>query len=95
MFLIRAVAIKDSTDFTHETIFLMAEVKPFVKPFILRVIALSIIRQECFCCQQIGKMKLFEGLFFASLSLLGNSSLLMLSESPLDKSCSTLEEKHF
>ena len=71
----------------------MAKVKPFVEPFILGVIELSMVTQDCFLV--VGKPKLFEGLFSISPSLLANSSLLMLSESSLDKSCSSLEEKHF
>ena len=42
-----------------------------------------------------GKLKLFEGLFSVSSTLLANLPLLKLSESSLDKSCSSLEEKHF
>ena len=38
---------------------------------------------------------LFEGLFSVSSSLLANLSPLMLCESSFDKSCSSLEEKHF
>ena len=38
---------------------------------------------------------LFEGLFSVSPSLLANLSPLMLCESSFDKSCSSLEEKHF
>ena len=48
----RAATIKDSTDFAHETIFKMTQVKPFVKPFILGVMELSMIRQEYFCYWQ-------------------------------------------
>ena len=70
----------------------MAEVRQFVKPFMLGVTELSMVRQDCFV---VGKPKLFEELFSVLSSLLANLSLLMLSESSLDKPCSSLEEKHF
>ena len=92
MFWTRAVTIKDRTDFKHETIFKMAEVKPFVKSFILGVIELSMIRQDFFV---VGKPKLSEGLFSVSSLLLANSSLFMFSESSLDECCSSLKEKQF
>ena len=67
--------------------------KAICKAFHTRIfdhIKLYMIRQDCFCCWQV-----FDGLFSVASSLRTNSSLLILSESSINKSCSSLKEKHF